>query len=401
MRAHRRRCRKVQPSRVVHVPRATVRRSCAWSRRVMRSQRRARLATVGRSPRAACASGSRSIGSVATMRRMAVSAARMEGSNPRRRSGVKATTRRRLYAVLGVLLAAVGFLACATQGPRARRGTRAPAPARSYAQPLETGDRGWGWLKDRLVADGVPRATVDRAFADPRIPAFDGLSFSPYQPKEGGHMYRDFLGPLGTQQARQCRADWSGVLERAERRYGVPASVCAAIMTVETRCGRNSGRSVVLYRVARLAMASEPDNFDRNMRRWGGDTDPDIARRLQARARYLDDTFYPEVKAVFEIARRERIDPVGLVGSGAGAFGYPQFLPTSYIQHAADGNGDGHISLYDPADAAASCANYLARHGWRPGLSEQEQRAVIWRYNRSDAYIDTVLTLSHRIDEEG
>ena len=130
-------------------------------------------------------------------------------------------------------------------------------------------------------------------------------------------------------------------------------------------------------------------------------TDPDIGRRLQARARYLDDTFYPEVKAVFEIARREKIDPVGLVGSGAGAFGYPQFLPTSYIQHAADGNGDGHISLYDPADAAASCANYLARHGWRPGLSEQEQRAVIWRYNRSDAYIDTVLTLSHRIEEDG
>src|SRR4029453_14025423 len=152
-------------------------------------------------------------------------------------------------------------------------------------------------------------------------------------------------------------------------------------------------------------MASEPDNFDRNMRRWGGDTDPDIGRRLQARARYLDDTFYPEVKAVFEIASRERIDPVGLVGSGAGAFGYPQFLPTSYIQHAADGNGDGHISLYDPppdpAAPAPSCPNYPARHGWRPGLSEQEQRAVIWRYNRSDAYIDTVLTLSHRIDEDG
>jgi peptidoglycan lytic transglycosylase B len=330
---------------------------------------------------------------------MAVSAGRMEASNPSRRPGVKARRGRRLFAAIGVMLVAAGLFACAKQQPRARRASR--APARSAAQPLVPGDRGWGWLKDRLVSDGVPRAQVERAFADPRIPAFDGLSFSPYQPKEGGHMYRDFLGPFGTQQARQCRVDWSGVLESAERRYRVPASVCAAIMTVETRCGRNSGRSVVLYRVARLAMASEPDNFDSNMRRWGGDTDPDIGRRLEARARYLDDTFYPEVKAVFEIARREKIDPVGLVGSGAGAFGYPQFLPTSYINHAADGNGDGHISLYDPADAAASCANYLARHGWRPGLSEQEQRAVIWRYNRSDAYIDTVLTLSHRIAEDG
>src|SRR4029453_426413 len=111
--------------------------------------------------------------SVATMRRTAVRAGRMEGSNPRRRPGVNATTHRRLCAALRVLLVAAGFLACAKQAPRARRVTR--APARSAAQPLETGDRGWGWLKDRLVADGVPRASVERAFADPRIPAFDGL----------------------------------------------------------------------------------------------------------------------------------------------------------------------------------------------------------------------------------
>ncbi len=317
----------------------------------------------------------------------------MGASNPSPRARVKAGVR----SATAMALVAAAIFACAKRPPRARR----PAVPRAAAPVLEPGDRGWSWLKARLVADGVPRDRVERAFADSRIPPFDGLSFSPFSPKEGGHMYRDFLGPLGTQQARQCRIDWSPYLERAERRYGVPASVCAAIMTVETRCGRNTGRSVVLYRVARLAMAGEPANLARNMRRWGGDTDPDIERRLRARASYLDDTFYPEVKAVFEIARRENIDPVGLTGSGAGAFGYPQFLPSSYLQHAADGNGDGHISLYDPADAAASCANYLARFGWRAGLSDQEQRAVIWRYNRSDAYIDTVLTLSHRIDQGG
>jgi peptidoglycan lytic transglycosylase B len=327
----------------------------------------------------------------------------MEASHPSLRAGVKINVKQRLLGTMGLTLVASAFLACAKQPPRARRpATRAPTPSARPAPapaPLETGDRGWGWMKSRLVADGVPRHQVERAFSDPRIPPFDGLTFSPYPPREGGHMYRDFLGAFGTEQARQCRADWSAVFERAERRFGVPASVCAAIMTVETRCGRNTGRSVVLYRVARLAMANEPANFERNLRKWGGDDDPDIERRLRARASYLDDTFYPEVKAVFEIAQRERIDPVGLTGSGAGAFGYPQFLPTSYLLHGADGNGDGRISLYDPADAAASCANYLARHGWRQGLSEQEQRAVIWRYNRSDAYIDTVLTLARRIDE--
>ena len=93
---------------------------------------------------------------------------------------------------------------------------------------------------------------------------------------------------------------------------------------------------MILYRLARLAMANDPDNLRRNLNRWSAG-DPDVEQRLRARARYLEDTFYPEVRATFEIARREGIDPLGLKGSGAGEFGFPQFLPTSYLQYAVDG----------------------------------------------------------------
>ncbi len=301
-------------------------------------------------------------------------------------------------AAAALVLVAGSLMACAKRAPRPRR-ARAPADRVAPSPgPLISGDRGWRYLKDKLVADGVPRAQVDRAFSDPRMRAFDGLYFSPYAPREGKSMYRDFLGESGTTTARRCRAEWAEHLERAERRFGVPAGVCAAIMTVETQCGRNTGRSVVLYRVARLAMANDPDNLQRNVQRWGAD-DADIEARLRARARYLEDTFYPEVRAVFVIAQRQRIDPLGLTGSGAGAFGYPQFLPTSYLNHGVDGDGDGRVSLYDPADAAASCANYLANHGWRQGISYEQKRQVVWRYNRSDAYIDTVLTLASRVEQ--
>jgi membrane-bound lytic murein transglycosylase B len=44
-------------------------------------------------------------------------------------------------------------------------------------------------------------------------------------------------------------------------------------------------------------------------------------------------------------------------------------------------------------DAAASCARFLAGNGWRRDLSLAERRRVLWQYNRSDAYIDTVLAL--------
>jgi membrane-bound lytic murein transglycosylase B len=49
------------------------------------------------------------------------------------------------------------------------------------------------------------------------------------------------------------------------------------------------------------------------------------------------------------------------------------------------------------ADAAASCARYLAQQGWHAGLSTAEKRRVIWQYNRSNAYIDTILALDSRL----
>jgi len=104
------------------------------------------------------------------------------------------------------------------------------------------------------------------------------------------------------------------------------------------------------------------------------------------------------VLATFQISDRLDMDPLGLRGSGSGAFGMPQFLPRSYLSYGSDGNGDGRVSLYDADDAIFSCANYLAAHGWKPGLSRAERRRVIWHYNRSDSYIDAVLGLADRLD---
>jgi len=258
--------------------------------------------------------------------------------------------------------------------------------------------RGWGYLVDRLVADGVAREDAVRVFGDPRMPAFEGLAFS-LAPREPHSLYRRFLGPTSVAAARRCRAEHAAALDAAERAHGVPANVVAALLHVETGCGRNTGRSGTLHAVARLAMANEPDNVRANVARLAGRSGPDaeLAARVRARAQYLEDTFYPEVRTIFALSDRLGA-PLDLRGSGSGAFGYPQFLPTSYVRYGTDGDGDGLVDLYDLADAAASCANYLAAHGWRDARSEAERRRVIWRYNHSEAYVDTVLTLARRID---
>jgi len=273
------------------------------------------------------------------------------------------------------------------------------AHAQRDTEPLAANYRGWDYIVEKLVADGVDPRQVRRAFTDPRIEPFTGLQFSLY-PRESSALYRGFTSPSSVALARRCKASHERALREAEERFGVPASVVGSIIHVESGCGRNTGKEVVLFRLARLAMANEPANLRDNItRHTETGYDPAIEERTRERGRYLENTFYPEVLATFQVSDRLDMDPLALRGSGSGAFGMPQFLPRSYLSYGADGNGDGRVSLYDANDAIFSCANYLASHGWRPGISRAEKRRVIWHYNRSDAYIDTVLALADRLDD--
>lgn len=329
----------------------------------------------------------------------------------------------------GALVASLALLlSCASSPPPKKQAARkAPsvaaqptrtasvAPSRRHvARPVDDApaspadlavvrEKGWIFMVDKLTEDGISRRTAARAFADPRMPAFDGLLFG-LNPRESHSMYRGFLAASSVAQAERCAASHAPELNRAERLHGVDASVVAAIMHVETHCGRNTGRSMVLHRLARLAMANEPRNVARNLARntdKRGEIDDELAERVRSRARYLEGIFYPQVVATFELARQEGIDPLALRGSGAGAFGYVQFLPMNYFAFGTDGDGDGRVSLYDPADAAASAARFLASYGWKPGIKHEKKRQIIWHYNRSDAYIDTVLGLASQIRRSG
>jgi membrane-bound lytic murein transglycosylase B len=260
--------------------------------------------------------------------------------------------------------------------------------------------RGYGYLIEKLVADGVERDSAIAAYR--RVPRFSHVLFS-VEPGESRAPYRKLLGASSVSAARRCRGRHDSAFRAAESRSGVPASVLSAVIHVETRCGAFTGRHIVLHRLSRLAMANEPANVRYNIQRRTRGLAPaeriEIERKIRDRARYLEETFYPEVRATFELAKKLGFDPLGIRGSRSGAFGVPQFLPSSYLRFAVDGNGNGKISLYEFSDAIASTANYLAAHGWSPGLSTAEKRQALWAYNRSDAYIDTVLTLTRRIEQ--
>lgn len=121
---------------------------------------------------------------------------------------------------------------------------------------------------------------------------------------------------------------------------------------------------------------------------------------VKERGRYLETTFLPEIPALIEIGKRNNVPVLKVTGSSAGAFGLPQFLPSAFLRFGVDGDKNGHVSLYSPVDAAWSAANYLAGYGYRADLSLAERRSIIWRYNKSEAYIDAVLALGAGIRKE-
>ena len=106
---------------------------------------------------------------------------------------------------------------------------------------------------------------------------------------------------------------------------------------------------------------------------------------------------YAELKAFLTYAYKEGFDPAEIPGSFAGAMGYAQFMPSSILAYGKDGNGDGTVDLLTHPDAMASIANYLKRHGWRPGISRKKKEKVIYHYNHSEYYVKTILKIAERL----
>ncbi|MAI16065.1 MAG: lytic murein transglycosylase B [Gammaproteobacteria bacterium] len=127
-------------------------------------------------------------------------------------------------------------------------------------------------------------------------------------------------------------------LERAQKEYGVAPEVIVAIIGVETRYGRVTGRHRVVDALMTLAFDYPP------------------------RASF----FRKELTQFLLLAREEGKNPISLTGSYAGAMGFGQFIPSSYRSYAVDFDQDGVRDIWqNRIDAIGSVANYFSRHGWR------------------------------------
>ncbi len=259
--------------------------------------------------------------------------------------------------------------------------------------------KGWDYLVERLRINGVAEEDIAAIYRSPKMPYFSFVPFK-LKPRESHSIYASFHSTvhfrLGAHFIRQHRSEF----ERMERTLKVPREIVAAILVVESQIGRNTGKEVVLYRLSRVSSVAAPSNVRRNFELLRKEDSSVTLPAVEDRARYLETTFLPEIPALIEISKRNKINILRVRGSIAGAFGLPQFLPSAFLKYGFDGNGDGFVSLYNEVDALWSAANYLASFGYREELPLLERRAILWRYNKSEAYIDTILAVAKGVDRE-
>lgn len=200
-------------------------------------------------------------------------------------------------------------------------------------------------LKARAQGEGVSQDTIARMTAgltpNPAVIRLDqnqpGSATSSGYPPMADYV-ASHVNPARISGGRSVHTQHRDLLARIENEYGVPGPIIVAIFGHETSYGRVKGNFDLARSLATLA--------------WEG------------RRREL---FAGEFVALMKVADKG-FPRDQLVGSYAGAFGNPQFLPSVYLRLATDGDGDGRADIFsNRADTFASIANYFRDAGWRPG----------------------------------
>ncbi|MBT3534067.1 MAG: lytic murein transglycosylase [Rhodospirillaceae bacterium] len=150
--------------------------------------------------------------------------------------------------------------------------------------------------------------------------------------------YRDRVVPAS--RIRKGRAKFlanRALLEEIGAKIGVQPRFIVALWGIETDFGRVTGGFKVIPALATLAHDGRRSAY-----------------------------FRKELLNALRILNEGHISPKAMVGSWAGAMGQCQFMPSSFLAHAVDYDGDGRRDIWTTRqDVFASAANYLAKSGWR------------------------------------
>jgi len=250
------------------------------------------------------------------------------------------------HLLLPVLLAGCAS-ASSTPSPGAGAAQAATLPeAAPIRPPTASGDMIFdAWASDfygRAVQAGLSPALLERELSgltpDPRVGGLDSR-----QPEFSKPLSEYIKGVVtdGRASLGQRKLSTVPAFDAIERRYGVPRQILLGVWAMESGFGAIQGDYDVVRSMATLA--------------------------AQGRRRAFAEG---ELIAALKLIGSGEVTRAQLRGSWAGAMGQTQFIPSTFLTTAVDGDGDGRRDLWNSsADALASAANLLAKGGWVAGQS--------------------------------
>jgi membrane-bound lytic murein transglycosylase B len=224
----------------------------------------------------------------------------------------------------------------------------------------------------QLAGTEVPPAYVGAAFADPRLKADPRIPPQARKPSESLPYSRYRLifmtEPRIAAGAAFMRAN-KAQLDAVAARYGVDTGLLAALVGVETFYGTHTGGYEVFNALNTLAEV--------------------VPERRAFAVR--------ELSEFLRLTLADKLDVYSVLGSYAGAFGYGQFIPSTFNRYAVDFDGDGLKSFDRWPDVLATMSNYLVKQGYDAASADfsrgSKNYGAIFAYNHSDNYVQVVLEL--------
>jgi membrane-bound lytic murein transglycosylase B len=264
------------------------------------------------------------------------------------------------------------------------------------------------WLRKEMKKMGLPAPFVREALQSYEPEGFatvTKLNLLGFLQPAGQHM--DRVTSESVRETAEFLKEYQKDFDRAEKKYKVPANVVSALLWIETRHGEDKGRFHILsvymhlLQVERSSIRKELTSlaFEKNRQNDQGFSEKELKKIMKERTRTKSDWAREQLMALAQLQKKHQLNLKTLRGSYAGAFGIPQFIPTSYRDFARAAQSKSAPDLTKPQDSIMSVAHYLSKHGWKSRRPKTHLTALM-KYNNSRDYAESILQISKKAQGE-
>lgn len=226
------------------------------------------------------------------------------------------------------------------------------------------------WVEDfkqkAVKKHKISQATVDAAFKnvkyEPKVISSDRKQ--PEFMKTFWSYYDAALKPERIANGKIKLKEHYKLFNKVAKEYNVQPQILIAFWGMETNYGMYIGKYNIIQTLTTLAFDPRRSEF-----------------------------FTNELIKALQIIDKGHMKVASMVGSWAGAFGNFQFMPSTFMAYAVDGNKDGKIDLINSIDDAVySAANYLSKMGWNGKykwgrlVSLDKKDKDLWEYVNSNEW---------------